>query len=103
MGPAVQSFEERMAEIVGTGAVACTSATSAMHLALLAWGIGPGDEVIVPAYTFVASGHAVAQTGATPVFCDVIAETAQIDPAAAEAKITERARAILPVHLFGIP
>jgi dTDP-4-amino-4,6-dideoxygalactose transaminase len=103
MGPAVAEFEQGLADVVGTGAVACSSCTAGIHLALLAWGIGPGDEVVVPAYSFVASAHAVAQTGATPVFCDVDPETAQIDPDAAAAAITQRTRAIMPVHLFGIP
>lgn len=103
MGPAVQTFEERMADILGVPALACTSATSGMHLALLAWGIGPGDEVVVPAYSFVASAHAVAQTGATPVFCDVDRRSAQIDPASAEAAIGPNTKAIMAVHLFGLP
>ena len=103
MGPAVAEFEERMSEIVGAAALATTSATSAMHLALLAWEIGPGDEVIVPAYSFVASAHAVAQTGATPVFCDVDPATAQIDAASAAGALSDRTRAVMPVHMFGIP
>ncbi len=103
MGPAVQEFEAAVAKVAGADAVATTSATSAMHLALLAWGIGPGDEVIVPAYTFVASAHAVAQTGATPVFCDVDPGTLNIDAASAAAAVTERTRAIMAVHLFGTP
>lgn len=103
MGPAVAEFEAAMADIVGAGAIACSSCTAGMHLALLAWGIGPGDEVIVPAFSFIASAHAVACTGATPVFCDVEASTGQIDPHAAAAAITPRTRAIMPVHFFGIP
>jgi perosamine synthetase len=103
MGPAVKEFEERVAGLLGVPALATSSCTSAMHLALMAWGIGPGDEVIVPAYSFVASAHAVAQTGATPVFCDIDPATAQIDPDSAAASVSERTRAIMPVHLFGIP
>jgi perosamine synthetase len=103
MGPAVAEFEEGLAGVVGTGAVACSSCTAGIHLALLAWEIGPGDEVVVPAYSFVASAHAVAQTGAVPVFCDVDATTGQMDPASAAAAIGPRTRAIMPVHLFGIP
>jgi perosamine synthetase len=103
MGPAVQEFEAAVARVAGAEAVATTSATSAMHLALLAWGIGPGDEVIVPAYTFVASAHAVAQTGATPVFCDVDPRTMNIDASVAAAAVTTRTRAIMAVHLFGTP
>lgn len=103
MGPAVAEFEAAIAEIVGVGTVACSSCTAGMHLALLAWDIGPGDEVVVPACSFVASAHAVAQTGATPIFCDVDAATAQMDPAAAAAAIGPRTRAIMPVHLYGLP
>ncbi len=103
MGPAVAEFEAAIAEIIGVGTVACSSCTAGIHLALLAWGIGPGDEVIVPACSFVASAHAVAQTGATPIFCDVDAATAQIDPAAAAAAVSPRTRAIMPVHLYGLP
>ena len=103
MGPAVQEFERELEQIVGVPAVACSSCTAGLHLAFLAWEIGPGDEVIVPAYSFVASAHAVAQTGATPVFCDVDPATGQIDPQAAAAAVTARTRAIMPVHLFGIP
>jgi len=103
MGPAVAEFEAAIAEIIGVGTVACSSCTAGIHLALLAWQIGPGDEVIVPACSFVASAHAVAQTGATPIFCDVDAATAQIDPAAAAAAVSPRTRAIMPVHLYGLP
>ncbi len=103
MGPAVQEFEREIERIVGLPAVANSSCTAGMHLAFLAWGIGPGDEVVVPAYSFVASAHAVAQTGATPVFCDVDVRTGQIDPESAAAAITPRTKAIMAVHLFGIP
>jgi dTDP-4-amino-4,6-dideoxygalactose transaminase len=103
MGPAVAEFEAAIAEIVGASTVACSSCTAGIHLALLAWEIGPGDEVIVPACSFVASAHAVAQTGATPVFCDVDPATGQLDPASAAAMVGPRTRAIMPVHLYGIP
>lgn len=103
MGPAVAEFESEMARIVGVPAIACSSCTAGMHLALLAWGIGPGDEVIVPAFSFIASAHAVACTGATPVFCDVDPGSGQLDPQSAAAVVSDRTRAIMAVHLFGIP
>jgi dTDP-4-amino-4,6-dideoxygalactose transaminase len=103
MGPAVAEFERRIAEITTVPSLATNSCTSAMHLALMAWGIGPGDEVIVPALSFVATAHAVAQTGATAIFCDVDPDTLAMDPAAVESLITRRTRALIPVHLYGIP
>ena len=82
-------------------AVAVSSGTAALHVAVLALGVGPGDEVIVPAYTFPATANVVALTGATPVLVDVDPETCNIDPARVE--LTPRTKAILPVHLFGRP
>ena len=103
-GPKVAEFEERFAEYVGVPhAVAVTSCTTGLHLALIVAGIGPGDEVIVPSFTFVASTNAVLYTGAKPVLCDISLDTFNIDPASAESKITERTKGILPVHLFGLP
>ena len=84
-------------------AVSVSNGTTALHLALHALGIGPGDEVIVPALSFVASANAVHYTGATPVFADVDPETWTIDPAEIERAITPRTRAIMPVHLYGHP
>ncbi len=102
-GPRVQEFERRVAELHRVKhAVAVNSCTSALHLILLGVGIGQGDEVIVPAYTFVASANAVEFTGATPVLCDIDEATCNIDPALIESKITERTAAIMPVHLFGL-
>ena len=79
------------------------SGTTALHLALVAIGIGPGDEVIVPALTYIASANAVVYCGATPVFADVEADTLNLDPADIEHRITERTKAIIPVHLYGHP
>lgn len=102
-GPEVAAFEEEFAEAMvdGRSCVAVNSGTSGLHLGLLAAGIGPGDEVIVPAFTFAATGNAVRLTGATPVFADIELETYTLDPASVESLITERTRGIMPVHLYG--
>lgn len=103
-GPHVQAFEEQFAAFTGAKeAIACTSCTTALHLALEASGIGIGDEVIVPAFTWVATANAVVYTGARPVFCDIDLHTFNLDVTQLEALITPRTRAILPVHLFGLP
>lgn len=104
-GPQVAAFEEEFcaALVPGTRAVAVNSGTSALHLGLLAAGIGPGDEVIVPSFTFAATANSVAITGATPVFADIDPLTFTLSPAAVEAAITPRTRAIMPVHLYGHP
>lgn len=104
-GPQVAAFEEEFgAQLVdGRACVAVNSGTSGLHLGLLAAGIGPGDEVIVPSFTFAATANSVALTGATPVFVDIEPTWFCLDPAAVEAAITERTRAIMPVHLFGHP
>ena len=102
-GPKVAAFEQRFAELHGVNhAVATTSCTTALHLALLAVGTGPGDEVIVPAFTWIASANAVLHCGATPVFVDVDPVTFNIDVEQALAAVTERTRAVMPVHLFGL-
>lgn len=102
LGPEVAAFEEEFAAAHGAAhAVAVNTGTSALHLALLAHGIGVGDEVIVPAMTFTATGAAVAYTGAKPIFVDVEPERFTLDPSRIEAAITERTRAIMPVHLYG--
>jgi dTDP-4-amino-4,6-dideoxygalactose transaminase len=105
MGPRTQAFERALADYVGTPhAVTVSSGTAALHLACLAAGIGPGDEVIVPAFTFVASAAAVRYTGAEPVFCDVRGpRDFNIDPADAAARITPRTKAIIAVHFCGYP
>tara|TARA_Y100001958_G_scaffold157744_1_gene153627 strand:- start:446 stop:1585 length:1140 start_codon:yes stop_codon:yes gene_type:complete len=103
-GPEVAAFEEDFSAIVGgRRCVAVNSGTSALHIGMVALGIGPGDEVIVPSFTFAATGNSVALTGATPVFVDIEADSFCIDPVAAEAAITERTVAIMPVHLYGHP
>jgi dTDP-4-amino-4,6-dideoxygalactose transaminase len=103
-GPQVAAFESEFAAVVGgRECVAVNSGTSALHLALVALGIGGGDEVIVPSFTFAATANAVALAGATPVFVDIEAESFCMDPAAAAAAVTARTRAIMPVHLYGHP
>ncbi len=103
-GPKVAAFEREFAEYVGArNAVAVTSCTTALHLALLAAGVGPGDEVICPSLSFIATANAIAYAGAVPVFADVDATTYNIDPASIENAITSRTRAILLVHQVGLP
>lgn len=103
-GPEVAAFESEFASIVnGRRCIALNSGTSALHLAFLAGGIGPGDEVIVPSFSFAATANAVSLTGATPVFVDIETDYFSIDPAAVEAAITSRTKAIMPVHLYGHP
>ena len=102
LGEEVERFEAEFAEFCGAShCVGVASGTAALTLALQAAGIGPGYEVIVPAHTFIASALAVVHAGARPVFCDVDEGTGLIDPAAAEAAVTERTAAVLPVHLYG--
>lgn len=103
-GPEVAAFENEFSAMTGAGhSVAVNSGTSALHLGLIAAGVKAGDEVIVPSFTFAATANAVALCGATPVFADVNVEDFCLDPDAAEAKITERTTAIMPVHLYGHP
>ena len=104
LGPNVRSFEEEAASYLGVGyAVGCASGTDALHLALLAAGIGPGDEVITSAFTFIATAEAIAYVGATPVFVDIDERTMNLDLEAVARAIGKRTRAVLPVHLFGQP
>lgn len=103
-GPEVAAFESEFAEhVAGRECVAVNSGTSALHMGLIAAGVGQGDEVIVPSFTFAATGNSVALTGATPVFVDIEPDTFCLDPAAVEAAITERTVGIMPVHLYGHP
>jgi len=101
-GPRTAKFEERFAQVCGVKhAIATSSGTAALHLALLAHGVGPGDEVITTPFTFIASANSILFTGAKPVFVDVDAATFNIDPSLIEAAITPKTKAIMPVHLYG--
>lgn len=104
LGPNVQAFEREAAEYLGAAAaIAVASGTDALHLALVAAGIGPGDEVITTPFTFIATANAIRFTGATPVFVDVDPATYNITAEAIERAITPATRAVLPVHLYGQP
>jgi len=103
-GPACEEFETAFADYLGVRfAIGCASGSDALLMALLAAGIGPGDEVLVPTYTFFATAEAVSRAGATPVFVDVEPQYLTIDPAALERSLTARTKAVIPVHLFGMP
>ncbi len=103
-GPFAATFETAFADFVGAReAVGVNSGTSALHLAVLAAGIGPGDRVLIPAQTFIATAWAVLYAGAEPVLVDVDAETGTLDAADAEQRLSRPAKAIIPVHLFGQP
>ncbi len=102
-GPFTREFEERFAAYVGAPhAAAASSCTAALHLAVAALGLRNGDEVIVPAFTWIATANAVEYQGARPVFCDIDLQTFNIDPAQIEALITPKTVGIMPVHLFGL-
>src|SRR5208283_3729693 len=101
-GPNVAEFEKRFARYLGTKeSVALTSCTGALHLALLRHSIGPGDEVITTPMTFVATASAIMQAGAKPVFVDVSPESGLLLPESVERAITDKTKAIIPVHLYG--
>jgi perosamine synthetase len=104
-GAEVAEFEKEFSEVLldGRGAVAVNSGTAGLHLGLLAAGIGPGDEVIVPSFTFAATANSVALTGATPVFADIELDHYCLDVDHVTSLITERTKGIMPVHLYGHP
>jgi len=103
-GPKVKEFEDKITDYLGVKhAIAVTNCTSALHLALISVGVKRGDEVLVADFTFPATGHAVLYCGAKPVFIDVDPKTYNIDPNLIEEKITEKTKAIIPVHTFGQP
>ncbi len=105
IGPRTDEFEKRFAAHMGVShAVAVANCTCALHLAMMALDLGPGDEVLVPSYTFVATVNAVRYVGATPVFVDIVGDRdLNMDPADAAGKVTPRTRAIVPVHMAGFP
>ncbi len=103
-GPEVEAFEREAAELLGVQeTVSCANGTDALVLVLDAMEIGPGDEVVCPAFTFYATAEAIARRGATPVFADIDPVTLNVDPADVERRISDRTKAIMPVHLFGRP
>ena len=103
-GPEVKAFEEEFSQFVdGRRCIAVNSGTSALHLGFLAAGIKPGDEVIVPSFSFAATANSVALAGAVPVFGDIDPKTFNLDPDHVETLITPRTKAIMPVHLYGHP
>jgi len=103
-GPMTPDFEEKFSSYIGTEhGVTTNSGTSALHVAMAAAGLGPGDEVILPAYTYIASATSILHCNAVPVFADILPGTLCIDPADLERRITDRTRAVMPVHLFGHP
>lgn len=104
-GPEVAAFEAEFSAVAASDrdCIAVNSGTSAQHLVMVALGVGPGDEVIVPSFTFAATANCVAFTGATPVFVDIDPVTFTIDPGSVEAAITPRTRGVMPVHLYGHP
>jgi len=104
MGPEVKQLEAKIAAFIGSGfAIACASGSDALLLALMALGVDAGDEVITPPFTFVATAGSIARLKAKPVFVDIDRETYNLDPTLLEAAITSRTKAIMPVHLFGLP
>lgn len=103
-GPRVAEFERVVAEYVGAQhAVACSSCTTALHMALLVLGVGPGDQVIVPSLSFIATANAVRYVGATPIFAEIDPLTYNLDPADVERRVNPRTKAIMVVHQMGLP
>jgi perosamine synthetase len=103
-GPKVQEFEEKFAAYTGAKyAVAVSNCTTALHLSMIVAGIGPGDEVICPSMSYIATANAIKYVGATPVFAEVQPETYNLDPVDVENRITDKTKAILVVHQIGMP
>ena len=103
-GPKVKEFEEKFAEYTGAGyAVAVANCTAALHLCMIVSGIGPGDEVICPSMSYIATANSIRYTGATPVFAEVDPANFNLDPTDAEKRITHRTKAILLAHQIGMP
>jgi perosamine synthetase len=103
-GQYIPAFEKAFAEFCGTGSgVATSNGTTALHLALVTLGVGPGDEVIVPTLSFAATANVVIHAGARPVFVDVEEATWTMDPRQIEPALSERTKAVIPVHLYGHP
>ena len=103
-GKYVSMFEEKFSEFCDVKyGISCNSGTSALHLALVALGIKEGDEVIIPTFTYISTANVVKYVNATPIFVDSSRETWNIDPEKIEEKITEKTKAIIPVHLYGLP
>jgi dTDP-4-amino-4,6-dideoxygalactose transaminase len=103
-GPVVAQFEQNFAKYIETPfCISCNSGTDALYLALRAFDIGPGDEVITSPFSFIATAEVISMVGATPVFVDIVPQTFNLDPHQVERAITSRTRAIIPVHLFGHP
>lgn len=102
-GPKVKEFEDKWSAFTGAShSIAVTSCTSGLHLSFAASGFGPGDEAIVPAFKWISTANVVEHLGGKVVFCDIDLETFNIDTAQVESKITDRTKAIIPVHLFGL-
>lgn len=103
-GPPVEAFEKELARFVGVKEVVCVnSGTTSLHAALLACGVGPGDDVLTVSHTWISTAWAVTYAGARPVFCDIDPNTCGLDPAELAKKLTPKTKAILPVHLYGQP
>ena len=103
MGPNVYALEDEVSSYLNVNhSISCSSGTDALHLALRALGVGPGDEVICPSFTFAATAEAICYVGATPVFAEIDPITLNVDPVCIKNAISDKTRAIIAVHLFGL-